>query len=39
MQTDLSRKMDAQDPRWNRINIIASVILVITIISLWIKFF
>lgn len=39
LQTDLSRKMDVLDPRWNTINIIASIVLVLTIISLWIKFF
>jgi len=39
MQTDLSRRMDAQDPAWNRRNVIASVILVFTILTLWIIFF
>jgi len=39
MQTDLSRKMDAQNPTWNKINIVASVVLVVTIILLWIRFF
>jgi SSS family solute:Na+ symporter len=39
LQTDLSRKMDAQDPRWNQINIIASIVLVLSILGLWIKFF
>jgi len=38
MQTDLSRRMDAQDSVWNRNNVIASLILVITIFALWIKF-
>jgi len=38
LQTDLSRRMDEQDAKWNRNNIIASVVLVIAIIGLWIKF-
>ncbi|NQV16900.1 sodium/solute symporter [bacterium] len=39
LQTDLSRKMDVQDPQWNRYNVIASVVLVVIIISLWIEYF
>lgn len=39
MQTDFSRRMDVRNPRWTRINVIASVILVIIILSLWLKFF
>lgn len=39
LQTDLSRKMDVQNPRWNQVNIIASIVLVISIFALWIKFF
>ena len=39
LQTDLSRKMDVQDPRWNKINVIASIILVLTILTLWVRFF
>ena len=38
MQTDLSRRMDVQDAKWNRNNIIASIILVIAILALWIRF-
>lgn len=39
IQTDLSRRMDVQDPKWNRINVIASAVLVIAVIMLWIRFF
>lgn len=39
IQTDLSRKMDDQDPAWNRNNIIASIVLVVIVLSLWIKYF
>ena len=38
MQTDMSRRMDDQNAKWNRINVIASVVLVITILVLWMKF-
>lgn len=38
MQTDLSRRMDVQDTTWNRNNIIASVVLVLAIFALWIRF-
>jgi len=38
MQTDLSRRMDMQDAKWNRNNIIASVVLVVAIFALWIRF-
>ena len=38
MQTDLSRRMDDQNPRWNKINVYASIALVLIILTLWIKF-
>lgn len=38
MQTDMSRRMDEQDSKWNRNNIIASVILVLSIFALWVRF-
>jgi len=38
MQTDLSRRMDAQDAVWNRNNVIASIVLVLSIFALWIRF-
>jgi len=39
LQTDLSRRMDVQDPLWNKVNIIASIVLVVTILTLWTIFF
>lgn len=38
MQTDLSRRMDVQNPQWKKINVIASIVLIIAVISLWITF-
>lgn len=38
MQTDMSRRMDDQDPLWNKINIIASAVLVILVLVLWVRF-
>ncbi len=38
LQTDMSRRMDVQNPLWNKINIVASTVLVITILVLWVKF-
>ncbi len=39
LQTDMSRKMDVQNPKWNRINIAASIVLAASILVLWIMFF
>jgi len=38
MQTDMSRRMDDQNPLWNKINIIASMVLVVLVLVLWVKF-
>jgi len=37
--SDFTAKMDAKDPRWDRINIVFSVVLVLTIFVLWTIFF
>ncbi len=38
MQTDMSRRMDNQNSRWNKINVIASIVLVLTVLVLWVIF-
>lgn len=38
LQTDISRRMDEQNTQWNMINKIASFVLVVTVLALWVKF-
>lgn len=39
VQNDFTKKMDVKDPVWNRINIIFSVVLALSILTLWGIFF
>ena len=39
IQTDFTRKMEIKDPKWNKINIVFSIILALTILILWGIFF
>jgi len=38
LQTDISRRLDEQDAGWHRNNVIASIVLVLAIFALWIRF-